>query len=110
DREPVLNVAVEDAWRFANWLNGELPSVQEWDKAAGAVEADRREGPFDPKASDEVPISVNRGDEGPMAMAEPGRAIKDMSPLGPRYMAGNGLEWTRDVSFDLYTKRVPLSQ
>lgn len=110
DRHPVMNVVVEDAWRFARWLHGDLPSIDQWDKASGAFEEVRGEGPYNLKAADETPIAVNRGDEGPIEMAEPGKAIKDMSSLGPRYMAGNGLEWTRDVSYDVAAKQVPLSQ
>lgn len=108
-RHPVMNVTVDDAWRFANWLKGDLPSVEQWDKAAGAQEDLKGEGPYQPKAADEEPIAVNRGEVGPLDMSEAGKAIKDRSPLGPRYMAGNGLEWTRDVAYDVVTKRVPLS-
>lgn len=108
-RHPVMNVVVEDAWRFAYWLKGDLPSADQWDKASGAYEEKGREGPFDMSVPDDAGVAVDRGDAGPVEMAEPGKPIKDMSPLGPRYMAGNGLEWTRDVAYNLFTKRVPLS-
>lgn len=100
-RQPVYAVWIDDACRFADWLdeeNGKLPTRHQWDKAAGEFEPNHGKGPFDDKVKDSEPIAINRGALGPLAMAPSGTIIKDRSLLGVRYMAGNGLEMTRDLS------------
>ncbi len=107
-RLPVMAVHVEDADRFARWLGGKLPSAREWDKAAGRFEDHPGEGPYaaDWKPAldvDKNQIAIGRFDQGPLPV---GMASKDHSRFGCRDMAGNGLEWTRDVAFPL-EKQVP---
>jgi formylglycine-generating enzyme required for sulfatase activity len=93
DDMPVLRVDIVEAQRCAEWLNGLLPSVGQWDTAAGRFEdpKERGEGPFlkDWQPGD---IAINRGEHGPMPV---GAAKKDRSLLGCNDMAGNGFEWTR---------------
>jgi formylglycine-generating enzyme required for sulfatase activity len=104
---PVMGVTVRDALRFARWLGGDLPSIQQWDKAAGANEPNRGEGPYVApwdKAS-KTQVAVNRGGEGPMRVGE---AAGDVSPFGCRDMAGNGLEWTRSLMDVIRNNRVTL--
>jgi serine/threonine protein kinase len=109
DLHPVLGVVVEDAWRFARWLGGDLPSDHQWNKAAGLFEEPRGEGPFQGSwdATEKTQIAVNRAEEGPLRV---GQATKDISPYGIRDMAGNGQEWTHSIlEIGLTTKeRVPL--
>jgi serine/threonine protein kinase len=97
DNLPVMQVKVLDAYRFARWLGGELPSRQQWDKAAGWNEPGKRIGPFkgawDPKAKDRP--AVGRRGKGPLPC---GAARQDVSPFGCQDMSGNGEEWTRDLS------------
>jgi serine/threonine protein kinase len=105
DDLPVMGVQVEDAHRFAQWLGGvhaRLPSIQQWNKAAGlyyhqAHSESERLGPYrqdwDPR--DRSQIAVGREDVGPLPV---GTATHDISfPFGCRDMAGNGLEWTRNM-------------
>ncbi len=96
-QHPVLRVKVGDALNFARWLGGNLPTVQQWDKAAGRFENDKREGPFqgtwDEKANRK--IGVRRGKDGPLPI---GAAEHDESTFGCRDMSGNGREWTRNVA------------
>ncbi len=94
---PVLRVDIVEAHRFAAWLGGLLPSVEQWDHAAGRDEKEPGEGPF-LTPWQEGEIAVGRGDQGPMAV---GKAGKDRSRLGCNDMAGNGLEWTRTWQDDL---------
>jgi serine/threonine protein kinase len=94
---PVFNVPVEQAYDFARWLGGDqghLPSVKQWDTAAGLYRAERTgSGPFQ-EPYDPGQIAVGRPDERPMPV---GLAEKDLSPFRVRDMAGNGLEFTRDI-------------
>jgi formylglycine-generating enzyme required for sulfatase activity len=102
---PVMNVSVIDSLNFARWMGGKLPSTEQWNKAAGLYEPDRDDGPYQPPwdKGDKTQIAVNRGKEGPL---EVGTATKDISPFHCRDMAGNGREWTRDVTGSLRNKQV----
>jgi serine/threonine protein kinase/formylglycine-generating enzyme required for sulfatase activity len=105
DECPVFNVTVDDAYEFARWLGGNLPTIDQWDMAAGRFEMPPGEGPYKGKWNDERPldIAVRRGPEkGPMKC---GQAKDDLSPFGCRDMAGNGYEWTRNL--DTPGKMVP---
>jgi serine/threonine protein kinase/formylglycine-generating enzyme required for sulfatase activity len=95
DRMPVMGVVAEDAYWFAEWLGANLPTVRQWDKASGLYEPNRGIGPYQEPWEGE--IAVGRGKEGPM---EVDKANKDISLYDCRHMAGNGKEWTRDLSFD----------
>jgi serine/threonine protein kinase len=103
-RLPVVRVKVEDADRFAKWLGGRLPSVKQWNKAAGAYAGDGQLGPFEGDANDLTGIAVNRGGQGPMDV---GTAPRDRSPVGCRDMAGNVKEWTRDLDDGVHTVPLP---
>jgi formylglycine-generating enzyme required for sulfatase activity len=106
DNYPVFNVSVDDAYGFARWLGGNLPTVDQWDKAAGRFEAKRGEGPYQGlwNKSNADQIAVSRGANGPMPC---GAAKADISPFGCHDMAGNGREWTRNL--DSVGKTVPQS-
>jgi serine/threonine protein kinase len=105
---PVVFVSVEVASEFAGWLGGRLPSTAQWDKAAGLHDhPDEVEGPFDSRwtPGDSMGIAVGRAAEGPLPV---GSAPYDVSqPFGCRDMAGNGLEWTRDLTSG---RQVPLAE
>ncbi|MCI0641317.1 MAG: bifunctional serine/threonine-protein kinase/formylglycine-generating enzyme family protein [Gemmataceae bacterium] len=88
---PVLRVDIRTAHQFARWLGGFLPTVEQWDTAAGRYEENRGEGPFQ-KDWQKGEIAINRRALGPMKVGE---ATKDRSLLECNDMAGNGLEWTR---------------
>jgi formylglycine-generating enzyme required for sulfatase activity len=88
-RLPVLRVTVDEAYGFAIWLagerNGHLPSVKQWDTAAGLYRPQKTgSGPFlEPFQANE--IAVDRAKTGPMRVGE---AAKDISPFGD-------LRWSR---------------
>lgn len=101
DRLPALRMCVDDASLFATrWVRGgNLPTLRQWDKAAGRFEPGVGEGPFEgpwsrTEDTDHTQIAVNRGAEGPLPV---GTATRDVSRLGIRDLAGNGREWTREV-------------
>jgi hypothetical protein len=97
DDDPVYKVSVGDACKFAKWLGGKLPTRDQWDKAAGYFldGPERGEGPYRglwKKGSSKIAV-------GPHDPMKAGEAQDDVSPVyGCRDMAGNGLEWTRDLS------------
>jgi Protein kinase domain/Sulfatase-modifying factor enzyme 1 len=88
---PVLRVDVMEAARCAAWLGGQLPSVEQWDKAAGRFETKPGVGPFR-EGYKSGEIAINR--RAPMPV---GSASHDVSVFGIRDMAGNGWEWTRSL-------------
>jgi hypothetical protein len=89
DQLPVLRVTVTEAYLFARWLGGYLPSVKQWDKAGGGLNGDPR--PCLPPPWERDDIAINRGRKGPMPV---GTAAKDISRFKCRDLAGNGREWT----------------
>ena len=106
-RLPAMNMTGKEAHAFADWLGGKLPRSEQWDKAAGAFEADGRTGPFQGSWSpaDKTGVAVGRGPgEGPLPI---GTAAQDISPFGCHDMAGNGAEWTRNT--ETPGKLIPLA-
>jgi formylglycine-generating enzyme required for sulfatase activity len=93
---PVFRVSANEAHEFARWIGGRLPSIRQWDKAAGLHLESDSPGPYLASwdSSSKTEIAVNRLLEGPLPV---GTASKDVSPSGCRDMAGNGFEWTRTV-------------
>jgi formylglycine-generating enzyme required for sulfatase activity len=104
---PAFRVHVDDAYRFARWLGGYLPSTKQWDKAAGCYDENAGDGPYLGLWDENDPnqIAVNRGLQGPMQV---GTATRDRSRYGIRDMAGNGREWTRDL-LDVNNRTVPVA-
>jgi serine/threonine protein kinase/formylglycine-generating enzyme required for sulfatase activity len=109
DGQPVMGVTAKEAYHFARWLNGNLPTRRQWDRAAGRSEPGQGGGPFHgPWDKTQVDrIAVNRGEQGPM---DCGTAAGDVGPLGCRDQAGNGREWTRDLVLDKGTVEVLLKK
>jgi hypothetical protein len=90
---PALGIPLADAYHCARWLGGNLPTSDEWDKAAGRYDQQGRTGPFrgEWKAAAPPHIGVGRGEAGPLP---PGEVKDDVSVFGCRNMGGNGWEWT----------------
>ena len=90
---PVFDVRFERARDFAKWLKGDLPTKEQWDRAAG-WQADKEQpgGPYRAPAPGK-PLDINVRQNAPVEVTT---GECDVSPLGVRQMAGNGKEWTRD--------------
>jgi serine/threonine protein kinase len=100
---PVLGVVAEDAHRCALWLGGLLPTIQQWEKAAGRYDPARGRGPFREPA-DVQRLGIGRTE--PMRLDEP---TDDISrPYGLRHLSGNGRELTRNLA-DPNRGTVPLA-
>ncbi|MCE9530429.1 MAG: protein kinase [Planctomycetes bacterium] len=96
--QPAVRVSVDEAYQFARWLGGNLPTAKQWDAAAGTDSRAGRDGPSTKESS----VAIGRSE--PRAYDDP---IKDVGPLEIRDLAGNGREWTRDV---VTSREVPLDR
>jgi serine/threonine protein kinase len=109
---PILEVSGQYAFQFAEWLGGRatgsLPTVAQWNKAAGLYEKRKppwTEGPYKGVwAPDKLKIAVGPVDRKPMRVGE---AQDDEGPFGCHDMGGNGLEWTRSLADDIDEGEVP---
>jgi formylglycine-generating enzyme required for sulfatase activity len=94
---PVLGVNAEDAYAFAKWLCGsvgDLPTREEWDKAAGLNDYPTDEGPYQGKWDAKTSGLIAVGIKEPMSV---GTAKADIGRFGCRDMAGNGRELTGSI-------------
>lgn len=98
---PVVGVDWWDAYAYARWRNGRLPSAPEWEKAARGTS-----GNLFPWGNDADPRKANTGldyaeatgsgghQDGYNAWNPVDQVEGDVSPYGIRGMAGNVSEWT----------------
>ncbi len=108
DDLPVLQMTVIEAHCFAAWLGGRLPSVAQWEKAAGFYDRPAQgDQPFfrGPFRGQGLPGEVAVG-ELPVPRAV-GTSSGDVSVFGCHDMAGNGREWTRTLAGSGSTQTVP---
>jgi formylglycine-generating enzyme required for sulfatase activity len=92
DDYPAFHMTVAEAEQFAKWLGGQLPTKDQWDKAAGLSDPGDREGPYLGRWDQQPRPNLALNRDGPMKVGE---AIDAVSPFGCRDMVGNGVEWTR---------------
>lgn len=105
-RHPVMRVGFHQAEECAKWLGGSLPSPEQWDAAAGLYEFVAKRikaaGPFrgDWNSSPRPKIAVDAREAGTSPV---GASEDDISPFLCRDMAGNGAEWTSQVTSGGYS-------
>ncbi len=86
--EPAFGMSVAEADALARVLGGLLPTITQWDRAAGFDAPDRPS----PEVGGPKP-AINRWKEGPRSVKDGG----DVSVFGIHDMAGNGMEFTRNL-------------
>ncbi len=91
---PILFVSALEADRCAAWMGGKLPTLKQWDKAAGRFEPDAGKGPF---VAETTPDELALKRKKPATRQE---LPKSISRFGCRHMADNGLEWSSAAVID----------
>ncbi len=107
DDYPVFHVGVLDAYRCARWMKGLLPTVEQWDAAAGIDRSEVAEGPYRGHwdSEERLDIAVEPPRNGTCHV---GSCKDDVNIFGLRDMAGNGQEWTASILDQ--SKTVPLEE
>ncbi len=103
---PVFDVNWYDAYAYANWRNGRLPTDMEWEKAARG-----EDGWLYPWGNEFKPKRLNSSRDYHQNPSEKGEVDgfnrwapvdafedTDSSPYGVVHMAGNVREWTADMA------------
>ena len=99
-KHPVVNIDLEDARAFARWVGGRLPTIEEWQLAAGG--ADGRPWPW----GDAAPERRCNGSSSELTSVE--TFPQGASPYGCLDLVGNAWELTDNVYGDGHTDFVLL--
>ena len=102
--EPVMCVKWDDAWTYAAWVDGRLPTEAEWEKAARGT--DGRIYPWGDEFDGTRLNYCDRNcgeiwkdtgaDDGHARVAPVGSYLSGVSPYGALDMVGNVAEWVAD--------------
>ncbi|MEI6520861.1 MAG: SUMF1/EgtB/PvdO family nonheme iron enzyme [bacterium] len=90
DNTPIVNVDWNDATAYAKWANAQLPTEEEWEKAARCSKL------IYPWGNIWDPAKCNNGLEGKNAPTKVGSYPAGASEYGVMDMAGNVAEWCSD--------------
>lgn len=102
---PVTDITFNQALDYAKWVGGNLPSEEQWEKAARGT--DGRLHPWGDEAPTCERLNFNNCLAFPTAV---GSFAGDVSPYGVLDMAGNVTEWTLDRYTPNYFVATPTSR
>jgi len=89
--QPVVGVSLGDARQFARWSGKDLPTEQQWEKAARGTDGRAYPWGNDPPGASDASFGQDPLEGGPAAV---GRSLRNVSPFGVKDMAGGVWEWT----------------
>ena len=92
DNQPICGVGYSDALQYAKWAGKDLPTEQQWEKAARGT--DGRPFPWgnEPPGSSDACFGLDARSGAPVAV---GQALRNISPFGVQDVCGNVWEWTK---------------
>jgi hypothetical protein len=95
EKKPATNVSWVDAKKYAEWLNKDLPTEEEWEKAARGID-----GRLFPWGNKWDPKKCNTRLSGIGGKTDIDKYPDGQSPYGCYDMAGNVWEWTKTFKED----------
>jgi len=90
--QPVTGVSFSDAQMYATWAGKELPTEEQWEKAARGTDGRFYPWGNDPPGASDACFGLDprTGAPGPV-----GHSLRNVSPFGIEDMSGNVWEWTK---------------
>ncbi|MHC4971113.1 MAG: formylglycine-generating enzyme family protein [Planctomycetota bacterium] len=89
--QPVVGISYGDAQQYARWAGKELPTEQQWEKAARGTDGRPYPWGSDPPGASDACFDLEPDTGAPITV---GAALRNVSPFGVHDMCGNVWEWT----------------